>query len=227
MPVMNSSAPCWALCRPLQIPDQSGAVTGWFSPYHRHSAARRSLVQEEGVFVHDGLSVVADASLYYREELRRALGASAQIRSREAGAAQLILAAYQAWGASCAIVSGRLGIHCLDSARQRALCARDFTGRRPLHSDSIGEASSSPARFRDPRPSGVPERSLLTSIAESMSGFLRRVTRPAMGHRQLAPGHTCSGSVREDDPEALESDSGRGAAMVCRSRKPRFNLHGF
>ncbi len=47
-----------------------------------------------------GVVVAADAALYYRDDLLRAMG-QAGIRSRGSNPAELILAAYLAWGDSC------------------------------------------------------------------------------------------------------------------------------
>ena len=88
----------------------------------------------EGALVaRDGeLAVVADASLYYRDELRRAL--------TDAGApppgntpSDLILAAYRAWGERCPEhLEGDFAFLLWDTGEQRLLCARDFGGKRPL-----------------------------------------------------------------------------------------------
>ncbi|MBK8250916.1 MAG: hypothetical protein IPK85_26505 [Gemmatimonadetes bacterium] len=78
---------------------------------------------------HD-VAVVADASLYYVEDLRRRLGQGTQERNPAA----LILAAYRQWGEwfweriegdfSCVVADARSGL---------VIAARDHVGRRPLH----------------------------------------------------------------------------------------------
>ena len=56
----------------------------------------------DALVVTDGaLTVVADASIYYRDDLRAAL-ARARVAPTGASASHLILAAYRAWGADCA-----------------------------------------------------------------------------------------------------------------------------
>lgn len=91
------------------------------------------LVVEDGAVV-----VAADASVYYREDLRRAL--------RERGVspagdspAHLILAAYRAWGDDCVShIEGDFAFILWDRARRRVLCARDLGGKRPLHYAELG-----------------------------------------------------------------------------------------
>ena len=88
-------------------------------------------VAEQTVVTGDGeVVVVADASLYYVDDLRRSLGQPAQAST----AAGLILAAYRQWGEwfwerlegdfSCVVADARSGL---------VVAARDHVGRRPLH----------------------------------------------------------------------------------------------
>lgn len=78
------------------------------------------------------VAVAADASLYYVDELRRALADAGQ---RAGGSpAELILAAYRAWGERCAEhLEGDFAFIVRDGASRRVVCARDESGKRPLY----------------------------------------------------------------------------------------------
>jgi asparagine synthase (glutamine-hydrolysing) len=85
------------------------------------------------------LVVAADASLYYREELVRAL-AVAGVVPEGTTPSQLILAAYRAWGAQCAArLEGDFAFVVWDAAERRVFAARDFGGKRPLFYVSQGD----------------------------------------------------------------------------------------
>jgi asparagine synthase (glutamine-hydrolysing) len=82
----------------------------------------------------DATSVAADASIYYRDDLRDALRARGVGLAANATAAEAILAAYRAWGdAAPRWLEGDFAFVLWDSARRRAICARDFGGKRPLY----------------------------------------------------------------------------------------------
>jgi len=91
------------------------------------------------LIVNDGdLTVVADATLYYRDDLVRALGA-AKVKPAGRTPAQLIAAAYRAWGTDCTQhLEGDYAFVVRDHARHRTFAARDFMGRRPLYYAEIG-----------------------------------------------------------------------------------------
>ena len=91
--------------------------------------------------VNDGdISVAADATLYYRDDLLRALG-GANMRPRGRTPAHLIAAAYRAWGTDCTrYLEGDYAFVVRDHARQRTFAARDFMGRRPLYYAEIDGA---------------------------------------------------------------------------------------
>ena len=79
-----------------------------------------------------GIVVVADAALYYRIDLLRALRA-ADARPSGATAAHLILAAYRAWGAQCASrIEGDFAFIVWDSRARRVIAARDIGATRTL-----------------------------------------------------------------------------------------------
>ena len=86
------------------------------------------------LLVNDGdVSVAVDATLYYREDLVRAL-AAANARLTGRTPAHLIAAAYRAWGPDCTRhLEGDFAFVVRDHARGRTFAARDFMGRRPLY----------------------------------------------------------------------------------------------
>ena len=84
------------------------------------------------------VAVVADASLYYRADLGRALR-QAGVRAEGETASHLILAAYRAWGERCAErLEGDFAFVLWDAAARRGVAARDFGGKRPLFYASTG-----------------------------------------------------------------------------------------
>ncbi|HEV8178487.1 MAG TPA: asparagine synthase-related protein [Gemmatimonadales bacterium] len=93
----------------------------------------RVLVAEDGP-----LGIVADASLYYQQDLRRALS-QAGIQVRGDTPSHLILAAYRAWGDRCAErLEGDFAFVLWDGNLRRVVCARDFGGKRPLFYAEFG-----------------------------------------------------------------------------------------
>lgn len=79
-----------------------------------------------------GIIVVADAALYYRTDLRRALRV-ANARPSGTTAAHWILAAYRAWGDQCATrIEGDFAFVVWDSRARRVLAARDIGATRTL-----------------------------------------------------------------------------------------------
>ncbi len=78
------------------------------------------------------LTVVADASVYYRADLCRRLGIAAG-HPHCAGASQLILAAYEKWGERCVeFLEGDYACIIWDARGRRLFLTRDFSGQRPL-----------------------------------------------------------------------------------------------
>src|SRR5690348_5110646 len=90
--------------------------------------------------VEDGdCTVVADASLYYRDDLRRKLAAQG-VRPCGQTPSHLILAAYRAWGEACpAQLDGDFAFVLYDRRARRVLAARDFVGSRPLFYAELGK----------------------------------------------------------------------------------------
>ncbi len=93
------------------------------------------------LLVTDGdLSVVADASVYYRDDLLRSLH-GAGVRPAGSSVAHLIAAAYRAWGSDCTkYLEGDYSFVIYDHKQRRTFAARDFLGRRPLYFVEIGDA---------------------------------------------------------------------------------------
>jgi asparagine synthase (glutamine-hydrolysing) len=93
------------------------------------------------LIVNDGdVSVAADASVYYRDDLLRAL-AAANVRPAGPTPAHLVAAAYRAWGTDCTRhLEGDFAFVVRDHARRRTFAARDFMGRRPLYYAEMGGA---------------------------------------------------------------------------------------
>ncbi|MDB4910430.1 MAG: hypothetical protein JWO39_1253 [Gemmatimonadetes bacterium] len=88
----------------------------------------------EALIVTDGeIAVAADASIYYREDLRAAL-AHAHVAATGPTASHLILAAYRAWGADCAAhLEGDFAFVVWDAKARTVVAARDFSGKRTLY----------------------------------------------------------------------------------------------
>ena len=93
------------------------------------------------LLVNEGdVSVAADATLHYRDDLLLAL-AAANVRPSGRSPAHLIAASYRAWGTKCLEhLEGDFAFVLRDHARQRTFAARDFMGRRPLYYAEINGA---------------------------------------------------------------------------------------
>lgn len=91
------------------------------------------------VLEQEHLVVVADATLYYRDDLRRALK-GAGVRPTGESCSHLIAAAYQAWGVRLLeVLEGDFAFALWDRRNRQLLAARDFAGTRPLHFARAGE----------------------------------------------------------------------------------------
>jgi asparagine synthase (glutamine-hydrolysing) len=85
------------------------------------------------------LRIAADATLYYREDLLRALRL-AGVSPLSMAPSHLILAAYRAWGVKCTDrLEGDYAFVLWDQTERRAFAARDFGGKRTLFFAEIGE----------------------------------------------------------------------------------------
>ena len=119
-----------------------------------------------------GLVVVADASLFYRDDLRRALEREG-VRACGDTPSHLILAAYRAWGSACVEqLEGDWAFILWDANEKRVFCSRDFGGRRPLFYADFGDtlvvASTLSAVLGHPRCS---DELNLTAVAADAAGL--------------------------------------------------------
>ena len=145
---------------------------------------------EELVAQNDHYAIVADASIYYRRDLRQRLR-SRGIDPRDDSASHLILAAYQAWGASgLRFLEGDFAFILWDKREHSVLGARDFAGTRPLFYGRAGEsfvvASSPQAVVAHPDYRGGVDIRLL---GETVAGLFNTDHESAYeGVSALAPG---------------------------------------
>jgi asparagine synthase (glutamine-hydrolysing) len=147
--------------------------------------------------VQDGDCVIAaDASLYYRDDLRRKLAAKG-VRPKGQTPSHLILAAYQAFGERCPeILEGDFSFILWDRKAQTVVAARDCMGRRPLFFAELGStliiSSAIGAILEHPWCS----RELnLPSIAESMAGYVSSSEETC--YRSVSRLHAAHTLVRE------------------------------
>lgn len=131
------------------------------------------------LIIHDGdVTVAADATLYYRNDLERKLR-GAGVRPHGASAGHLIAAAYRAWGTRCPLhLEGDFAFVVHDRAQHRTFAARDFMGRRPLYYAEVDTclviASSVAAILAHPAcPRDLDEVALGELVAVSLSGHDR------------------------------------------------------
>ena len=130
--------------------------------------ARASLVVDDG-----NVALVADASIYYQDDLRRKLASFDARRPNESSASDAILAAYHAWGDRAPReLEGDFAFVLWDREKGRAICARDPGGKRPLYyavvGDSLVVASTTAAIAALP---GFTARFNLQVLAETCSQF--------------------------------------------------------
>ncbi len=105
----------------------------------RHAWEMSPAFSGDALVVTDGeIAVVADASIYYRDDLRAAL-ARAHVGVTGSSASHLILAAYRAWGADCAAhLEGDFAFVIWDARSHTVVAARDFSGKRTLYYSERG-----------------------------------------------------------------------------------------
>ncbi|MEZ4585792.1 MAG: asparagine synthase-related protein [Gemmatimonadales bacterium] len=139
------------------------------------------------------LALVADVRLDNRDELEPALGIPAA-DARERSDADLVLAAYEAWGdAAVAKLVGDFAFALWDGRRRRLLTARDGIGHRLLYYHAtdkrIAFATIPGALLALP---DVTARLNEQRIAESLVLMQDPVTTFYAGIERLRPGHTLS-----------------------------------
>ncbi len=168
------------------------------------------------IAAHDGVRVAADASLYYRGDLREAL-ARRQVVCESEEPADLILAAYRAWGVDCAQhLEGDFAFILVDDRQRRVLLSRDYVGRRALHyhvSPSLLVVAST-ARAVGTHPC-VGANVDFTTVAIAAGGLLGG--SHFTGFENVRP--VTAGSTIEWTPE-------RGLQTVWSWRAPAFRIGG-
>ncbi|HEX6533360.1 MAG TPA: asparagine synthase-related protein [Gemmatimonadaceae bacterium] len=140
----------------------------------------------------DELTVAADATLYYRRDLARALRARGEYAGDDTSSA-LILAAYRAWGVECAEhLEGDFAFVLWDARRHLALAARDFGGKRPLFHACAGDAWLVASTISGVLACPAVSRELdATVIAEEMAALTGSADETAWrAVRRVAPGST-------------------------------------
>ncbi|HEX6630486.1 MAG TPA: asparagine synthase-related protein, partial [Gemmatimonadaceae bacterium] len=174
------------------------------------------------LYTEPGLTVAADAALYYVDDLVRAL-AGRRVRAASREPAALIAAAYRAWGANApARLEGDFAFVLWDEAERRVVAARDFMGRRPLHhalhGGRLGLAADPAALLALP---GAPAGLDVAHLAARAAGLLEAADTPYAGVRLLAAGRTLVAEVGRDgavhdvairrhwEPPTFERDDGR------------------
>lgn len=166
-----------------------GAVLG----VARHEWARSGAIAgAAGVVVDRELAVAADASLYYRDELRAALRAAGVAPAGDTPG-HLIAAAYRAWGAALAQrLEGDWAFVVWDGAARRVVAARDFAGGRPLHYAVVGRTlvvgSSVGAVLAHPRVSRDYNVAALGAMAAGLFGSAQETSYAAV--LVVPAGHT-------------------------------------
>ena len=144
------------------------------------------------VVTEDGLTVVTDATLYHRDDLRRDLRARGVAPSGDTPG-HLVLAAYRAWGERCPEhLEGDFAFVLWDERARRAVCARDFAGKRPLlYAEVPGAlvvASAAGAVLAHP---AVSAELNPASLAEAAAGMWAGSDETAFrAVRRLHPAHT-------------------------------------
>lgn len=126
------------------------------------------LVRQDGDLV-----VAADASIYYRADLKRALEEKG-ICSKGDTPTDLIIAAYRAWSEDCVHrLEGDFSFLLWDRRRRSLFCSRDFGGNRPLYYADLGStliiASSMECILAHPQ---CPQDLNLVAIADVTAGLL-------------------------------------------------------
>lgn len=148
------------------------------------------------VAVHGPITVAADATLYHRSDLRRALGLEPRA---DASDATLIARAYATWGSDgLARLEGDFAFVLWDATRSRLVAARSFTGHRTLYhartTDGLRIATSVRGLLADP---AVPRELDLIAVATVAAGLWGHSPRTAYrAIDELAAGHAL-----EWDPE--------------------------
>jgi asparagine synthase (glutamine-hydrolysing) len=140
----------------------------------------------------DGVVVAADASVYYRRDLIRALRASGAHLDTAASAARLVAEAYRTWGAAgLERLEGDFAAAIWDRSARSLVLARDFTGATPLfHADmrggGVAASSSMDALLAIPEIDATLDRDVLAQSSSWI--FVPRSRTVHRGIARLEPG---------------------------------------
>lgn len=160
--------------------------------------------------------VVADASLYYIDQLQHELAArGASCESVDPTA--LIAAAYDAWGSNCVEhLDGDFAFILYDRRRRVVVMARDFVGRRAVHYHASASllVASTTARAVGCHPL-VQARLNLGTVVAAVAGLLG-------GSRETG----FEGVTPVDAGTVVEWRPGRGARTVWRWQAPAARIGG-
>ena len=168
----------------------AGLAAGRFD-WEVQTTAVGPIVLDDGVRI-----VVADASIYYRDDLRRAIRQASSARPFEASgdsATHLILDAYRAWGSQCARhLEGDYTFAVWDREAGTLTCARDFCGSRPLYYGRDGArvvvaSTASVVARRTPHRGAID----VAAVGASLAGMFNLGTDTGyLGVSVLPAGHT-------------------------------------
>ena len=173
-----------------RIADGAGLAAGRYE-WELATTSPGPIVIDDGIRI-----VVADASVYYRDELRRSIrGATADRPFAWSGesAGHLILDAYRAWGSECARhLEGDYAFAIWDRESRSLTAARDFVGSRPLYYGRDGSrvVVASLASVVAQR---IPERGALdvAALGASVAGMFNLGTETSyLGVSVVPAGHT-------------------------------------
>jgi asparagine synthase (glutamine-hydrolysing) len=173
-----------------RVGEGAGLAAGRFE-WEADPVAHGPLIVDDGVRV-----VVVDGSLYYRDDLRRAICAASGSRPLDVAGdstAHLVLGAYRAWGTDCARhLEGDFAFAVWDRESRTLTCARDLFGTRSLFYGRDGErvvvASMASAVARR-----TPHRGALdvAAVGESLAGLFNVGHDTAyLGVAVVPAGHT-------------------------------------
>ena len=147
---------------------------------------------ESSLAILDRVVVAADASVYYRRDLVRALRASGARLDATVSAARLVAEVFLAWGAAgLERLEGDFAAAIWDRSARTLVLARDFTGATPLfhgatHGGGVAVSSSMDALLAIPGIDSTLDRDVLSqSSAWIFAPGSRTVHR---GIERLAPG---------------------------------------
>jgi len=148
------------------------------------------------VAVHGPITVVADATLYHRADLLRALGESPQLVLTDAA---LIARTYERWGFDGLVrLEGDYAFVLWDAPQTRLIAARSFTGHRTLYhartADGLRLATSVRGLLTDP---AIPRDLDLVAVATVAAGLWGHSPRTAY----RAIDELAAGQALQWDPE--------------------------